>query len=582
MSSSTLSINPFRYVFKHLWEFRAMSMQSVFLVLMMALVNLPLPMMNMVVIDYVIPAGEFSSLLCIGLLAIFVRSAVSAFQIFQNFIIWQVMSGISHELRKKMLHSLLYGEYSVYGDGTMAAYIGRITSDVDSVETMIFDSFRFFIRPISMIFVFVIVMSFFSIPATLMILVFTPISMFLIRRMTASLNEIKRVLLEKREELHLSTSEVLENIRVIRCFNREGVYQNRIEKLIHTYSDMAIQYATKQHVMRSIIELIALIPWLALVFGGCYMIQTGELSVGEFMAFIAFEQLLRSPLGQLCFYLVNIKAEMVGPERVQELIDHPKEYERTDQSIDVNGDIVFADLAFAYPGGKQVLSAVNCEIKQGQRIAIVGSSGAGKSTIINLLMKFYSPSGGSILLNGIPIQDIPHGELRKHIGIVFQDNPMFDSSIRENLILNQQGLSEQQIWDALAQSDAKEFVESLPDKLDTIIGVKGLKLSGGQRQRLAIARVILKKPSLIILDEATSSLDSMSENQIQNALNTLLSSCTSITIAHRLSTVVASDSIIYLDEGIIQEQGTHAELIRKEKYYYNLFKVQTEGLLEKE
>ncbi len=579
-------LNPVVYILKQLFRFKTFTIHSVVLMILMAIVNLPLPLMNKLVIDIAIPAKDVKNVILIGLLAFFARGTASAFQVLQNYVVRQIMAGIADRLRMEMVKSMINAPYSQFVSGEIGTYVGRISSDVNKLEMMIYDTFRFVLRPFFMILVMITIMCLISVPATVLIMLVAPVSIYLTRSLAEKLKQLEKVVLKKREKLQKKVSEVLDNIRVIRCFNKEDVYRGHIHKTIREYTDTSVEHATKRFFMQNVIELLVMMPWLVMVVVGSMMIDNqlfafGQepLSVGDFMAFIAFEQLLRTPLAQFSLYILRIKSEMVGPERIQEVIDIESEYEEGNELTDARGEIEFKNVEFQYPSGTKVLHGLTEKVEKGERIAIVGVSGAGKTTLINLLLGFYKITGGELVIDGISINKLNRKSLRKNIGVVFQDNPMFDATIKENIVLENKNIDEEQIWAALEMSDADEFVKGLPLGLDTVVGVKGLKLSGGQRQRLAIARVLLKDPSIIIMDEATSSLDSVSEYQIKQAMNTMLKNRTSITIAHRLSTVVESDRIFYLENGRVVESGNHGELLKSQGKYFDLFKVQTDGLL---
>ena len=580
------TINPFSYIAKQLWHFKSFTLQSFVLMALMAVVNLPLPLMNKIIIDLGIPAGDRYNVILIGLLAFFVRGTASAFQVLQNFVVRQVMAGIADRLRMQMVHSMLHTSYLHFVGGDINSFVGRLSSDVSKLENMIFDIFRFFLRPLFMITVIVSIMCMINVPATILIMVVAPISIFLTRTLSEKLKALEKVVLSKREKLQKNVSEVLDNIRVIRCFNKEKLYKGQITRTIREYTDTSVEHASKKFLMDNIIALLMMLPWLVMVVIGSMMINENftvfgsePLSVGDFMALMTFEQLLHTPLALFALFILRIKSEMVGPERVQEVIDLESEYESGEPLVDVTGEICFNDVTFNYPSGTNVLNCLNESINAGERIAIVGVSGAGKTTLISLLLGFYKVSSGSITIDGMSIDDMKLADLRRNIGVVFQDNPMFDTTIQENITLGKNGFDSKKIWQALEMADAADFVRGLPDQLETIVGVKGLKLSGGQRQRLAIARVILKDPAIILMDEATSSLDSVSEYQIKQAMTRMLKGRTSITIAHRLSTVVESDRIFYLEKGQVVESGKHGDLLSKQGKYFELFKVQTDGLL---
>ncbi len=571
--------SPYRFLLARVGQYRSFVVQSVISILMMALINLPLPLLNKVIIDYLIPAGTVRQLLYLGLLAFLVRSLAAAFQVFQNYVVRRVTTGIGHELRTEMMESMLEAPYSRFVPGEIGGYVGRLSSDVSRVEMLLFETIAFVIRPVGMLLVMMVAMCLLYWPMAILLMVMVPLSVFVTRKMSNRLSELEREVLKHLQAMNHEVTEILDNIRVIRCFTREKFFQKRVEERIHAITEASVEHATRQQIARLLIDIISTLPWLVVVLAGGWMVRENRISLGDFMAFITFEQFLRSPLSQLAFYLLRIKSEMVGTDRVQEVISVDSERNEGRRLEPPRGEIVFRNLSFSYLEGKPVLHQLNERINPEERIGIVGPSGVGKSTLVNLLLGFHTPGAGTILLDGIPIQEIETESLRRFTGVVFQDNPMFDATIRANLLLGQQGIKEEQLWEALEQANVADFVQSLPEKLETLIGVKGLKLSGGQRQRLAIARVIIKNPSIVIMDEATSSLDSVTEMQIEEALEGLLANRTSITIAHRLSTVVRSDRLLYLEDGQIMESGTHGELIKRKGMYHALYEAQTEGLL---
>lgn len=572
-------LSPARFLWERAKHYRSFMIQAVISILMMALINLPMPLLNKVVIDYLIPGGTVRQLLFIGLLAFVARSMAAAFQVLQNYVVRRVTTGIGHQLRSEMMGSMLGAPYSRFVPGEIAGYVGRLSSDVSRVEMLLFETIAYVVRPMGMLLVMLAAMWLLYWPMAILLMLMVPLSVFTTRKMNNRLSELEREVLEQLQAMNREMTEILDNIRVIRCFTREDHYQNRIEDRIHGITEASVQLATRQRLVQLAIDVIYMAPWLVVVLAGGWMVRENRITLGDFMAFMTFEQLLRSPLSQLAYYLLKIRAEMVGTDRVQDVISLDSDRTAGRDLKKPKGEIVFQNLSFSYLDGSPVLHQMNERAAPGERIGIVGPSGAGKSTLVNLLLGFYSPSAGTILIDGVPIQEIGTESLRRNTGVVFQDNPMFDASIRSNLLLGEKGIRDEQLWEALEQANVADFVRSLPDTLETLVGVKGLKLSGGQRQRLAIARVILKSPSIVIMDEATSSLDSVTELQIEEALEHLLENRTSITIAHRLSTIVRSDRILYLEDGRIMESGTHGELIKQKARYHALYEAQTEGLL---
>ena len=566
------------YLTRLVIEHPALTIQSTVLLLLMATVNLPLPLLNKIAIDHAIPAGDTWPLILLGLMAFIVRAVASVFQVLQNHVMWKLLGGITHKLRVGMTDAILHSRTQEATDGKLSGYVGRLSSDIESIETTIFDSFRFIIRPVAMISVMAIVMISVSWQVTLLILMLTPLSMMVIRSLTAKLKEQNREILSMRESMLTVVGEQLENIRVIRANTREEKSREQMNAKAQSYSHASVAYATRQQLIQSISDILNFLPWLALVLVGAYLVHQKSLSTGEFLMFISFDQLLRSPVGQLCMYLLQVKAEMAAPERVEEVLaleDEDRLGENLSASREDGKDMIRIDaLDFKYENSKEIFRDLCLTIKTGERVAIVGPSGAGKTTLFSLLLGFQQPTAGLVSIGGMELISGNYKTLRSRIGVVFQHNPMFDMSIRENLLLNREGIREEDLWDVLRRTDLEDFVRVLPEKLDAQIGVRGLKLSGGQRQRLAIARAMLGKPDLILLDEATSSLDSLSEQKIGRALAELLKDKTSLTIAHRLSTIINSDRILYLNQGQVTESGQHEELLRADGDYARLYHLQ--------
>ena len=318
---------------------------------------------------------------------------------------------------------------------------------------------------------------------------------------------------------------------------------------------------------------------LIAAFGGWFSIE-GWITVGTIQAFILYSKQFSRPINEIANQYANIQTAIAGAERIFEVMEaepEPKGGLLPFNSEEVRGDIEFKDIIFGYVDGKPVLNGLNLRVKRGQKIAIVGATGSGKTTVVNLLTRFYDADAGEITVDGKNICDIPIEELRRSIAIVLQDTVLFSGTIAENIRCGRAGASEEDIAAAANKAYADEFIERLPDKYGTQLTEGGSNLSQGQRQLLSIARAVLADPKILILDEATSSVDTRTEMHIQSAMVALMKDRTSLIIAHRLSTIRDADKIVVIDKGKVAEAGSHEELLALRGRYYDLYQTQFAG-----
>ncbi len=385
---------------------------------------------------------------------------------------------------------------------------------------------------------------------------------------------------KQRQKIDAGATETFGGIRVVRTFSRS---RNESSRYVREGGFLVRQQLFTWWWTR-IIEVIweVLIPLAStglLLYGG-YQIIHQELTLGDLMMFLIYLSMLLGPLATLAGSAVGFQNNLAGLDRVLDVLEINEELPSRANAVhvqggQVDGAISFKNLSFVYPDTEAlVLQGVNLEVEAGQTVALVGRSGAGKTTLTNLIARFYDPTSGSISLDGRDLRDIELGSYRKLLGIVEQDVFLFDGTIRQNIAYSRRNSSHENVVRAAEAAAADEFIQKLPDGYDSVIGERGVRLSGGQRQRLAIARAILADPRILILDEATSNLDSESERLIQNSLTDLLKDRTAFVIAHRLSTITSADKIVVLDDGRVAQFGTHQELLERGGRYRDMVHLQ--------
>lgn len=371
--------------------------------------------------------------------------------------------------------------------------------------------------------------------------------------------------------------EVISGVRVIRSFARETYEFKRFEQENQNNFDAAMKATKLTAVMGPMVEFAAAIAVVIILWYGGYSVVQGYITAGSLIAFLIYAINLSNPVKRLTQVYGNLQKAMAAGDRVIDILEtepHVKESPTAKALTDVQGTVEFDNVQFAYDEDNLALKGVNLTVKQGQTVAIVGPSGAGKSTIANLLPRFYDVTDGAIRIDGVDVRDVTFTSLRENIGLVPQDTMLFNATVRENILYGRLDATEQEIIEAAKAANAYEFIEKLPNGFDTIVGERGNSLSGGQRQRIAIARAILKNPSILILDEATSALDTESEKIVQEALERLMKNRTALVIAHRLSTIKHVDHIVVLQQGCVVEEGTHDELLALNGLYSHLYSVQ--------
>lgn len=483
-------------------------------------------------------------------------------------------------LRLALYSNLIKLPMTFFSQKRVGELNSRISSDITQIQDTLTTTIAEFLRQFILIIGGVILLATQSLKLTLMMLAVVPLVAVAAVIFGRFIRKYSKKTQDQVAESQVIVEETLQGISNVKAFANEWYEIARYKGKINEIVKIGIIGGQYRGYFASFIIFCLFGSIVAVVWYGVTLSISGEMTVGQLISFVLYSTFVGASFGGIAELYAQIQKAVGATERVFELLEETPEKINSNQSITTNkikGNVMFKNVAFSYPSRKeiQVLKDVSFTASFGQKIAIVGPSGAGKSTISSLLLRFYDIEGGQILIDDKNIYDYDLENLRGNMSIVPQDVILFGGSIRENIAYGKPDATEEEILKAAKQANALDFVNGFPEKFDTLVGERGIKLSGGQRQRIAIARALLKNPSILILDEATSSLDSESEKLVQEALETLMEGRTSIIIAHRLSTIRNADAILVLNEGRISEQGTHKELLQIENgVYKNLSNLQ--------
>ena len=399
---------------------------------------------------------------------------------------------------------------------------------------------------------------------------------------------MRKVTVSTQEEMGMFTTfleQAFQGIRVVKAYSMEGYEKNRIGNIVERIFSLNLKSARTRSRSSPIMETVGgLAVCIVIVYGGHRVIE-GETTSGAFFSFIMALLLAYEPMKRLVNLNSSLQEGLAGAQRLFALIDMKPEISEKIGAVEltaVKGSICMENVYFSYVQGKPALKGITIEVPAGKRVALVGASGAGKTTILNLIPRFYDVEEGRVLIDGLDVRDVTFSSLFGNVALVSQEITLFDDTVRANIGYGRAGASEEEIIEASRNAAAHEFIKEMPDGYDTLVGEQGLKLSGGQRQRLAIARAMLKNAPVLLLDEATSSLDTESERQVQTALVNLMAGRTTLVIAHRLSTVTSADLIYVIDNGCVIEKGSHEALMSQYGAYHRLYNLQfsEESLLD--
>ncbi len=565
----------FKYAENHKWKFFI----GLIFLLLTSVTALAFPKFMGMLVDCVNKKdGDLANKIALGLMLVLVLQSVFSFfrlSLFVNF-----TENTLANVRLALYTNLVKLPMSFFSQKRVGELNSRISNDIGQIQDTLTTTIAEFLRQFILIIGSFIMLASINWKLTIMMISVVPIVGVAAVIFGKFIRKYSKTVQDKVAESQVVVEETMQGISIVKAFANEWYEIQRYKTRIQEVVKIGIKGGQFRGYFASFIIVCLFGTIVAVVWYGVTLAIAGEITVGQLFTFILYSSYVGASSGGIAELYSQMQKAIGATERVFELLEEVPEKINSDSEIDIEkikGEVTFQNVAFSYPSRKeiQVLKNVSFKANFGQKIAIVGPSGTGKSTIASLLLRFYDIEGGNILIDNKNIYDYDLETLRGNMSIVPQDVILFGGTIRENIAYGKPNATNEEIMLAAKQANAFNFVEGFPEKFETIVGERGIKLSGGQRQRIAIARALLKNPSILILDEATSSLDSESEKLVQEALEILMQGRTSIIIAHRLSTIRSADQILVLDNGEIKEQGTHKELIDLENgMYKNLSNLQ--------
>lgn len=500
------------------------------------------------------------------------------FSYFGSYFITHLRNGVLRDLRDSLYKKIVSQPISFFSEQRKGDIMSRMVGDVNEVQNSMLSGLEAFIRePLTIIFS-ILVMLGISVKLTIFTFVFIPLAAMVISKIGKSLKKNSIAVQQEQGRFLSLIEETIGGLRVIKAFNAEGVFTSKFKASSNTFNQLSNKVMNRQNLGSPTSEflgilMIAILLW----FGGSLVLVDKTLEGTQFIAFMGLAYNILTPAKAISKASYDMRKGNAAAERILEILDYEnpiKEAENPVVMTDFKQEITLNNITFAYEE-LPVLTNFTLTIPKGKTVALVGQSGSGKSTIANLITRFYDVNEGNVSIDGVDVRNMQTASLRRLIGVVSQDSILFNDTIKNNLLIGKPDATDDELIAAAKIANAYEFIKDLPKGFDTNIGDAGGKLSGGQKQRLSIARAVLKNPPIMVLDEATSALDTESERLVQSALENMMKNRTSVVIAHRLSTIQNADLIVVMQKGRIVEQGTHTELIQKQGMYKRLVEMQS-------
>lgn len=519
---------------------------------------------------------DLNSLMNLLIIVVVLYVVSALFSYLQSYFIIELSTKISFDLRQRIMDKILYLPMEKIGENKRGDILSRMTNDIDSLQHGISQSFiQLTTAVITLVGVFIMMLSI-NVIMALATIVLVPIAFLVIKFITKHSQSYFLKQLEFKGSLNGQIEETFTGHDIIRAFNQEEISMEKFEKDNNSWFNNEWKSQFFSSLNGPLMNFISNFTYVVIAVLGAVFVLQKAIAVGDILAFFQYSQSFTRPIQQITRVMNQIQTAMAASERIFEFLDLDDEENPSTRKLDtINDNITFEDVSFGYSPNEKIIKNLTFEVKKGQKIAIIGETGAGKTTIVKLLMRFYDIDSGSIKIDGVDIDEYDKHSLRSHVGMVLQDSWLFSDTIKSNIRYGNLEVSDDEIVDASKQVYIDNFIRQLPDGYETTLNEDSDNISHGQKQLLTIARTILSSKEILILDEATSSVDTRTEKLIQKAIDKLMENKTSFIIAHRLSTIRNANKIIVIENGEIIEQGTHEELLDLKGYYYNTLNSQS-------
>ena len=520
--------------------------------------------------------GKLGAIL-LGLLGLYFSSAL--FSLIQGFTMTGVSQKLTYKLRNDIVQKINKLPMNYFDTKTHGEVLSIITNDIDTLSMNLNQSITQIITSVCTIIGILIMMLSISWQMTLISLIILPIAGVLVKIIVTRSQKYFKAQQDYLGHVNGQVEEIYGGLNIVKVFNAEGKADKEFEKANNTLYHSAWKSQFLSGLIHPVMNFIGNIGYVGVAVAGGYLAINGTITVGNIQSFIQYNRQFVQPINQIAQISSMLQSMAAAAERIFEFLEQPEEIDTAKGNIDISkieGNIVFDHVKFGYETNKTIINDFNCSVKNGQKIAIVGPTGAGKSTMVKLLMRFYDVNSGAILIDGHNIKDFKRGDLRKMFGMVLQDTWLFGGTVKDNIKYGKEDATDDEVIRAAKAAHVHHFIKTLPNGYNSLLNEESSNVSAGQKQLLTIARVILADPKILILDEATSSIDTRTEIQIQDAMDNLMKGRTSFIIAHRLSTIKNADLILVMNHGDIVEQGTHEGLLAKGGFYSDLYNSQFE------